>query len=139
MTDLENGSIIYSVLAEVAELADAHGSGPCGSNTLWVRLPSSAVYGNPWDAGICVESQYFQGFYGIKRISKASAIIPPILLTDCLCKGISLEAKTLYKNSTNPDVVPFHSLHFPIFINHKNKPSFYDNCKIDGLFWASKC
>ena len=22
--------------------ADAHGSGPCGSNTLWVRLPSSA-------------------------------------------------------------------------------------------------
>ena len=29
-------------LAEVAELADAHGSGPCGSNTLWVRLPSSA-------------------------------------------------------------------------------------------------
>ena len=30
------------VHAEVAELADAHGSGPCGSNTLWVRLPSSA-------------------------------------------------------------------------------------------------
>lgn len=28
--------------AEVAELADAHGSGPCGSNTLRVRLPSSA-------------------------------------------------------------------------------------------------
>ncbi len=27
----------------MAELADAHGSGPCGSNTLWVRLPSSAV------------------------------------------------------------------------------------------------
>ena len=26
----------------MAELADAHGSGPCGSNTLWVRLPSSA-------------------------------------------------------------------------------------------------
>ncbi len=31
--------------AEVAELADAHGSGPCGSNTLWVRLPSSARNG----------------------------------------------------------------------------------------------
>ena len=30
------------LIAEVAELADAHGSGPCGSNTLWVRLPSSA-------------------------------------------------------------------------------------------------
>ena len=29
--------------AEVAELADAHGSGPCGRNTLRVRLPSSAV------------------------------------------------------------------------------------------------
>ena len=29
--------------AEVAELADAHGSGPCGSNTLRVRLPSSAL------------------------------------------------------------------------------------------------
>ena len=28
--------------AEVVELADAHGSGPCGSNTLRVRLPSSA-------------------------------------------------------------------------------------------------
>ena len=27
----------------MAELADAHGSGPCGRNTLWVRLPSSAV------------------------------------------------------------------------------------------------
>ena len=31
------------LIAEVAELADAHGSGPCGSNTLWVRLPSSAL------------------------------------------------------------------------------------------------
>ena len=30
--------------AEVAELADAHGSGPCGSNTLRVRLPSSAFF-----------------------------------------------------------------------------------------------
>ena len=29
----------------MAELADAHGSGPCGSNTLWVRLPSSASAG----------------------------------------------------------------------------------------------
>ena len=29
-------------VAGVLELADAHGSGPCGSNTLWVRLPSSA-------------------------------------------------------------------------------------------------
>ncbi len=29
--------------AEMAELADAHGSGPCGRNTLRVRLPFSAV------------------------------------------------------------------------------------------------
>lgn len=35
------------VRAEVAELADAHGSGPCGSNTLWVRLPSSALNNTP--------------------------------------------------------------------------------------------
>ena len=31
------------IYAEVAELADAHGSGPCGGNTLWVQVPSSAV------------------------------------------------------------------------------------------------
>ena len=45
-----NRNVIYNNLrclreqqnAEVAELADAHGSGPCGSNTLWVQLPSSA-------------------------------------------------------------------------------------------------
>ena len=28
--------------AEVAELADAHGSGPCGSNTVRVQVSSSA-------------------------------------------------------------------------------------------------
>ena len=27
----------------MAELADAHGSGPCGSNTVWVQVPSPAV------------------------------------------------------------------------------------------------
>ena len=31
--------------AEVAELADAHGSGPCGSNTVRVQVSSSAFYG----------------------------------------------------------------------------------------------
>ena len=31
--------------AEVAELADAHGSGPCGSNTVRVQVPSSALNG----------------------------------------------------------------------------------------------
>ena len=31
--------------AEVAELADAHGSGPCGSNTMRVQVSSSARVG----------------------------------------------------------------------------------------------
>ena len=33
---------ICSLSAEVAELVDAHGSGPCGSNPLRVQVPSSA-------------------------------------------------------------------------------------------------
>ncbi len=28
----------------MAELADAHGSGPCGSNTMRVQVPLSALY-----------------------------------------------------------------------------------------------
>ena len=31
--------------AEVAELADAHGSGPCGSDTMRVQVPLSASHG----------------------------------------------------------------------------------------------
>ena len=31
------------ILAEMAELADAHGSGPCGSNTMRVQVPFSAL------------------------------------------------------------------------------------------------
>ena len=39
--------LIYRVLyllcqAEVAELADAQASGACGSNIVWVQVPSSA-------------------------------------------------------------------------------------------------
>ncbi len=30
--------------AEMAELADAHGSGPCGSNTMRVQVPFSASF-----------------------------------------------------------------------------------------------
>ena len=32
----------YSCDAEVAELADAQASGACGSNTVWVQVPSPA-------------------------------------------------------------------------------------------------
>ena len=35
--------------AGVAELADAHGSGPCGSNTVWVQVPSPACNANGVD------------------------------------------------------------------------------------------
>ena len=50
MTNLHSYIIILFVAgvkhrhdAEVAELADAHGSGPCGSNTVRVQVPSSAL------------------------------------------------------------------------------------------------
>ena len=33
--------------AEVAELADAHGSGPCGSNTMRVQVPPPALTKKP--------------------------------------------------------------------------------------------
>ena len=33
--------------AEVAELADAHGSGPCGSNTMRVQVPPPALAKKP--------------------------------------------------------------------------------------------
>ena len=35
--------LIRHVFADVAELADAHGSGPCGSNSMQVQVLSSAV------------------------------------------------------------------------------------------------
>ncbi len=55
--------------AEVAELADAHGSGPCGSNTLRVRLPSSA--GNEQEVRklascFCVSEIFIGTFWYIK-------------------------------------------------------------------------
>ena len=34
----------YSCDAEVAELADAQASGACGSNIVWVQVPSSALF-----------------------------------------------------------------------------------------------
>ena len=35
----------------MAELADAHGSGPCGSNTMRVQVPFSARYKSFQDVG----------------------------------------------------------------------------------------
>ena len=51
--------------AEVAELADAHGSGPCGSNTLWVRLPSSAGKRpvGSWLTGFLMQKNRIHGTY----------------------------------------------------------------------------
>ena len=37
---------MYLVLAEVAELADAHGSGPCDSNIMRVQVPFPAFVFN---------------------------------------------------------------------------------------------
>ena len=36
-------TIIYLIYADVAELADAQASGACGSNTVWVQVPSPAA------------------------------------------------------------------------------------------------
>ena len=38
-------------------MADAHGSGPCGSNTVWVQVPSSALWKK--DVGIVLISAFF--------------------------------------------------------------------------------
>ena len=38
-------------------MADAHGSGPCGSNTVWVQVPSSALWKT--DVGIVWISTFF--------------------------------------------------------------------------------
>ncbi len=35
--------IEYSLFAGVAELADAQASGACGSNIVWVQVPSPAL------------------------------------------------------------------------------------------------
>ena len=35
--------MIHLLLAEVAELVDAQASGACGSNVVWVQVPSSAL------------------------------------------------------------------------------------------------
>ena len=49
--------IIYHLFAGVAELADAQASGACGSNIVWVQVPSPA-WKKPW---------WYQGFFLLCR------------------------------------------------------------------------
>ena len=77
------------VRAEVAELADAHGSGPCGSNTLWVRLPSSALQKMSHRTKLCGGSSFSYlsmpvsiFHHAIPRIFPISRIIPKIQLVN---------------------------------------------------------
>ena len=42
LDNLSNLSYYIKAVADVAELADAHGSGPCESNFMGVQVPSSA-------------------------------------------------------------------------------------------------
>ena len=42
LTNVSLFRIITLAVADVAELADAHGSGPCESNFMGVQVPSSA-------------------------------------------------------------------------------------------------
>ena len=39
---IHTGATLAAALADVAELVDAHGSGPCGGNSVEVRVLSSA-------------------------------------------------------------------------------------------------
>ena len=50
-------------------MADAHGSGPCGSNTVWVQVPSSALQ------KITLKSIWFQRFFGVKFRIKSEYIM----------------------------------------------------------------
>ena len=43
MLTFGNGCCNIHLFAEMAELADAHGSGPCGSDTMRVQVPLSAL------------------------------------------------------------------------------------------------
>jgi hypothetical protein len=54
LTYMVNNSILIYLKAEVAELADAYGSGPYGSNALGVQLPPSAPVLNFTDDKVCL-------------------------------------------------------------------------------------
>ena len=46
--------IRYRLYAGMAELADAHGSGPCGSNTMRVQVPFPAFFFYHFERGDCM-------------------------------------------------------------------------------------
>ena len=47
--------IIYHLFAGVAELADAQASGACGSNIVWVQVPSPALAEGAGNKGFLFE------------------------------------------------------------------------------------
>ena len=57
----------------MAELADAHGSGPCGSNTLWVRLPSSALQKMSHRTKLCGGSSFIISYVHKEAAAFATA------------------------------------------------------------------
>ena len=54
----------------MAELADAHGSGPCGSNTLRVQVPSSA---RSKSSNVCIQA--FGDFFVLFSVSIVSEFL----------------------------------------------------------------
>lgn len=47
------------IFAGMAELADAHGSGPCGSDTMRVQVPLSASHGGDRKVAAFVVSEKY--------------------------------------------------------------------------------
>ena len=67
MTTARKCNKIPMLYAEVAELVDAHGSGPCESNLLRVQVPSSAFVRNISGMDIHVHPTYI--FHGTQKCS----------------------------------------------------------------------
>ena len=63
--------------AVVAELADAQASGACGSNIVWVQVPSSALQiGSPSDFLFFVVEKFFRGSCeGVKHCEMGRAFL----------------------------------------------------------------
>ena len=57
----------YNMDAGMAELADAHGSGPCGSNTMRVQV-SFPARKSPVNTGLFVYRGNYFNFYDIRLL-----------------------------------------------------------------------